>query len=89
MEEYLIMYYERTNKIEKRFKRAIELLRTGNMTLDSLAKELDVSRPTVLRIVGELRRRGYKVRSVHETSRWQYELITVIDRATLKPISNT
>jgi len=83
------MYYERTNKIEKRFKRAIELLMTGKMTLDTLAEELAVSRPTALRITGELRRRGYMVRSVHETSGWRYEIVILLDPVTLKPIANS
>ena len=32
------MYYEKTKKIEERFKKAVDLLRTGQMTLNDLTK---------------------------------------------------
>ncbi len=74
------MYYERSRKIEQRFLEAINLIKTKQMDSRQLALELSVSRPTMQRIVTELRQRGYKVRSIREESGWRYELLSIPDR---------
>ena len=69
------MPYERTREIERRFQRAVDLLGRKQLNAGQLALELGVSRPTAQRIVTELRRRGYKIRSVCDESGWRYELV--------------
>lgn len=66
-------YYNRVNEIEQRFKRAINLMIEKRLDSRKLAKELSVSRPTALRIINELRRRGYIVQAVHDNIEgWRY-----------------
>ena len=65
------MYYKRVNEIEQRFKRAIKLMITKRMNAGTLAEELGVSRPTVVRMVAELRRRVIRV--VRDSQGWRYE----------------
>lgn len=69
------MPYERTRRIEQRFQQTIDLLKQKHLNANQLAKELDVSRPTAQRIIGELKARGYNIRSVHDAQGWSYELI--------------
>jgi len=71
------MPYERTREIERRFQRAVDSLGRKQLNAGQLALELGVSRPTAQRIVTELRRRGYKIRSVRDESGWRYELVGV------------
>jgi len=68
------MPYERTRQIEQRFKETVELISKKRLNANQLALELDVSLPTVQRIITELRRRGHKIRSVRDESGWRYEL---------------
>ena len=68
------MPYERTQQIEQRFKEVIELISTKRLNANQLALELEVSLPTVQRIITELRRRGHIIRSVRDESGWRYEL---------------
>jgi len=69
------MHYERTRKIEQRFQQAIKLIRQNSHSARGLAEALAVSRPTVHRIVAELKRRGYVIRAVRDECGWKYELI--------------
>ena len=69
------MPYERTREIEQRFQKAIMLISEKQMNSKQLALELAVSQPTAQRIITELRRRGYKIRSVRDESGWRYELV--------------
>ena len=69
------MPYERTRQIEQRFQKAIMLISEKQMNSKQLALELAVSQPTAQRIITELRRRGYKIRSVRDESGWRYELV--------------
>ena len=69
------MPYERTRKIEQRFQRAADLLTKNRLNARQLALELEVSRPTAQRIIMELRRRGYTIRSVRDEAGWRYELV--------------
>ena len=71
------MPYERTRAIEGRFIKAIDLLGKKRLNARQLALELGTSRPTAQRIITELRRRGYKIRSVRDESGWRYELVGV------------
>jgi biotin operon repressor len=75
------MPYERSRKIEQRFKEAISLISRKQLDAKQLALELGVSRPTAQRIVTELRQRGYKIRSVREEPGWRYELVNIPDSA--------
>ncbi len=68
------MPYERSRKIEARFQEAIALIERRHLNAEQLASELGVSRPTVQRIITELRQRGYSVRSVHDEYGWRYEM---------------
>lgn len=76
------MPYERSKKIEDRFEKAVSLIRDKRLNASQLAEALNVSRPTVQRIVTELKRRGYPIRSVHEEYGWRYEMVR--KRRTLK-----
>ena len=69
------MTYERSRIIEERFQKALALIKQRRLNAGQLALELGVSRPTVHRIITELKRRGYSIRSVHEEHGWSYELI--------------
>ncbi len=68
------MPYERTRKIEERFETTVNLIKEKSLSARGLAKELSVSLPTAQRIVAELKRRGYPIRSVHEEHGWHYEV---------------
>lgn len=69
------MPYERSREIERRFKKAIDLLSNKRLNAKQLSSELGTSRPTAQRIITELRARGYKIRSVRDESGWRYELV--------------
>ena len=69
------MPYERTREIEQRFQKAIMLISEKQMNSKQLALELAVSQPTIQRIISELKKRGYAIRSVRDESGWRYELV--------------
>ena len=69
------MPYERSRTIEKRFQKVITLIKKSQFNAGQLAFELGISRPTIQRVITELRRRGYHIRSVHDEHGWRYELI--------------
>ena len=68
------MPYERSRKIEERFQETISLIKRENLNAEKLALELRVSRPTLQRIITELRQRGYSIQSVHDENGWRYEM---------------
>jgi biotin operon repressor len=68
------MPYERSRRIEQRFGRVVGLIQEGRSTSADLSAALDVSRGTVHRIIAELRRRGFTIRSVREENGWIYEI---------------
>lgn len=68
------MTYERATQIEKRFQQTVRLIKKEPLNARELAAALEVSTSTVQRIIAELRRRGYSIRSVREASGWRYEL---------------
>lgn len=69
------MPYERSRTIEARFQTALSLIEKKRLNAGQLAMELGVSRPTAHRIITELKRRGFHIRSVHEGDGWSYELM--------------
>jgi Mn-dependent DtxR family transcriptional regulator len=69
------MPYERTQLIEQRFTKTVELITSKQLNAGQLASELGVSQPTAQRIITELKRRGYAIRSVRDDSGWHYELV--------------
>lgn len=69
------MTYERARLVEQRLHRAVALIESEPVDARLLATKLEVSRPTVHRILAELRRRGCTIRSTHDESGWRYELI--------------
>ena len=69
------MPYERSRRIEQRFQKAVELIKKHGMNAVQLALELDVSVPTVHRIIGELKLRGYTIRSIRDEQGWKYEIL--------------
>jgi biotin operon repressor len=68
------MPYESYQRIGERFKRAVALIQYGSYNARQLADDLKVSRPTVHRMVVELRRRGNNIRAVRDGNGWHYEL---------------
>ena len=68
------MPYERSRIIEERFGRVVGLIGEGCSTSAELSDALGVSRGTVHRIIAELRRRGFSIRSVREEKGWSYEI---------------
>lgn len=75
MEGITLMPYERTRKIEERFRKAIFLIGKKRLTAGQLAEELEVSQPTANRIITELRRRGYSIQSVRDEYGWRYQIV--------------
>ncbi len=73
------MPYERSRTIEERFQQTLGLIEKRRLNAGQLALELGVSRPTANRIITELKRRGYSIRSVHEDHGWSYELVKKTD----------
>jgi DNA-binding IclR family transcriptional regulator len=71
--------YARVSEIERRFERALQLISSSHLNARQPAERLDVSLPTAQRMVGELRRRGYVIRSVREDQGWRYELAVSAD----------
>ena len=69
------MPYERTQQIEQRFLKAVELIGRERLNAGQLSNVLRVSRPTVQRIIKELKRRGYAIRSIRDDHGWKYELV--------------
>lgn len=69
------MPYERTRQIEQRFQQTVFLIKQDSCNARKLAKGLNVSQSTVQRIIAELKRRGYGIRSVLDSHGWHYELI--------------
>ena len=78
------MPYERTREIEKRFQKTIDLLTQKRLNAKQLALELGTSRPTVQRMITELRSRGYKIRSVRDDSGWRYEVMSGHDSSRIR-----
>jgi Mn-dependent DtxR family transcriptional regulator len=68
------MPYERSREIEQRFETTISLIAEKKLNSRELASQLGVSIPTAQRIIAELKRRGYKIRSVRDESGWYYEI---------------
>jgi len=69
------MPYERSQQIEKRFQQAIDLILSKSVNARQLADILGISRPTIQRMITELKRRGYVIRSVRDDHGWKYELV--------------
>lgn len=69
------MTYERARQIEQRFHEAIRLIANEPHNARQLAGALGVSTSTAQRVIAELRRRGYSIRSVREATGWRYELL--------------
>lgn len=67
--------YQRYSLLEGRFSRIVRLIETKRMNTSTLAKELGVSRQTVIRMVNLLRRRGYKINVVRDVEGWRYEIM--------------
>ena len=78
------MPYERSRTIEERFHKTLSLIKQKRLNARQLSLELGVSRPTAHRIITELKRRGYPIRSVHEENAWSYELNSIPNTSNLK-----
>jgi hypothetical protein len=68
------MYYKKSKEIEDRFTLAISLIFFFRPNIETLTAQLNVSRPTVIRIISELRRRGNDIVIVRDPSGWHYEV---------------
>jgi DNA-binding MarR family transcriptional regulator len=71
------MPYERVWETNRRFGELTRLLREECKHTRGLACALGVSPATVTRMLRELRRQGYAIRSVHEEKGWYYELAAI------------
>jgi hypothetical protein len=67
------MYYDRYNKTEDRLILALSLIWLFKANTDTLVKRLEVSRPTLIRMINELKRRGFTINSVRDPNGWHYE----------------
>lgn len=70
------MPYERSQQIEKRFQQAVHVISNKSVNARQLARIFGISRPTIQRMITELKRRGYIIRSVRDDHGWKYELIS-------------
>jgi len=70
------MPYERARQIEQRFQTVVALIKRDSVNAKKLGESLTVSEATIYRVVNELRRRGYVIRSVNDTEGWHYEIIS-------------
>jgi transposase len=68
------MPYHRSFEIEQRIAAALRLIRTGRYSTPRIAEELNVSIPTVSRLVSALRTRGHDIRAEKQGSSWRYVL---------------
>jgi biotin operon repressor len=68
------MLYERSQSIEQRITRVLELVKSGDCSTPRIAEELGVSVPTVSRCIEALRHRGHKIRSERKDGHWCYQL---------------
>ena len=68
------MHYNSVERIQGNISLAFAFIYTAQANTKTLVKYLHVSRPTVTRIVNELRRRGYKINSVRDSTGWHYEV---------------
>ena len=66
--------YERSQVIERRLTRMLQLIQRGGHSKAALAKALGVSIPTVSRDLRALRDREHSIRSVNDDGSWKYEL---------------
>ncbi len=68
------MLYQRSLEIEKRLGLALQLIRDGRYSTPKLAQRLEVSIPTVSRIVLALRQRGHAIEAEKNEKGWRYLL---------------
>ena len=68
------MYYKKSKDIEDRFALAVAIIYFMRPSIETLATRLNVSRPTIVRMISELRRRGNDIVVVHNESGWHYEI---------------
>lgn len=70
-------YYEKSNDIRIRFDKLLYLLYNGEPNIETLMNELKASRPTILRMINQLRSRGYIIQTIHDKWGWRYCLLHV------------
>jgi predicted DNA-binding transcriptional regulator YafY len=68
------MLYKQSFEIERRLNVALQLIRSGRFSTQGLADELQVSIPTVSRIVLALRQRGHAIEAEKTEKGWRYLL---------------
>lgn len=68
------MRYDRALAISKRHKELLALVESGAFSSKAVASELGVSTPTIYRDVFFLKRQGYPIESVRQSSGWIYRL---------------
>ena len=66
--------YEHSYIIENRFKETLALIANNHINAGQLSSKLNVSIPTINRIITELKRRGYPIYSVNKNGKWGYEI---------------
>ena len=73
------MRYKQSLEIHQRLETVLRLIRTGRFSTRALAAEVDVSVPTISRIVAALREQGHDIRSEKTKQGWHYVLISETD----------
>ena len=73
------MRYQQTIQIHQRLETVLRLIRTGEYSTPDLAEIVEVSIPTISRIVAALREQGHDIRSERTKDGWRYVLLAKAD----------
>ncbi len=65
---------------------ALKFISTGQLSCQTLAESLKVSRPTAARVVASLRKKGFRVSTRREQTHWRYEILPQKDLSGLEVI---
>ncbi|CAN2536213.1 hypothetical+protein [Methylocapsa aurea] len=68
------MRFDKALAIPKRHQKLLRLVRAGDYSASHLAKELNVSEPTINRDILFLRQHGYRLKAVRSGRGWAYRL---------------
>src|SRR5580700_4172770 len=71
----ILMRYQQTIEIHKRLEAVLRLIGTGRYSAPALAESIQVSIPTISRIVAALREQGHNIRAEKHADGWHYVLV--------------
>jgi biotin operon repressor len=69
------MQYQRSSDIERRLEAVLTLIRSGEYSAPMIARELEISIPTVSRDVTALKERAHDILSERRDEGWRYVLV--------------